>query len=314
LKGPVETWSSQLEALYRQKPVFALLGGISSGTWGPIHQFCEKNRVPCIFPVTDLPVVSSDDFYTLYFSKGLYQEGESAAKFLSRTLAVPPETQVVQVYRQDDRSGALARGFADFWKRTGGSAMKARILAAGEVTGKEFWKGLAAANKDAVILVWLGPSDLAGIEELGAVENPPNVIVSASMLAGSLSSLPDAVRDSTYITYPRRLPGEEAYASSVVESWLKFKKIPVTNMTIEAKTYFLSRVLLNVVASLRGDCYRDYFLDLFDVQEEKTAVVAEYPRVTFGPGQRYASKGCYIVTLTKGPQPKIFRQTEWVNY
>jgi hypothetical protein len=68
------------------------------------------------------------------------------------------------------------------------------------------------------------------------------------------------------------------------------------------------------LANMRGDAYRDYFLDLFDIQEDQSYSVVSYPRLSFGPGQRYASKGCYIVTLTKGEQPKIVKQSEWVVY
>jgi substrate-binding family protein len=315
LKGSPDTWYGQLEALYRRQPVFALVGGLSSGSWGPIHEFCEKNRIPCILPLTDLPVVSGDEFYTLYFSKGYYQEGETAAKFLERVLALPAKKQVVQVYREDERSGALAKGFADTWKRTGSAAIKTRVLAAGETTGKEFWKGLASTYKDASLVLWLGPADLAGIEELAAAkETPSSVFVSSTMLAGAFSSIPDSVRDFTYITYPNRLPGEEAYAASLTEAAMKYKKIPLTNMDVSSKVFFLTRMVSTVLLNLREDYYRDYFLDLFDVQGEQTTMSVAYPRVSFGPGQRYASKGCYVVTLTKGPQPKIVSQTEWVIY
>jgi hypothetical protein len=37
-----------------------------------------------------------------------------------------------------------------------------------------------------------------------------------------------------------------------------------------------------------------------------------YPRVSFGPGQRYVSKGCYIVQLTDDPAPKIKSVSDWV--
>jgi hypothetical protein len=315
LKGSPDTWYGQLEALYQRQPVFALLGGISSGPWDPIHQFCEKNRIPCIFPLTDLPVVSGDEFYTLYFSKGYYQEGETAAKFLEGVLALPAGKQVVQIFREDERGSTLSKGFADTWKKIGSAAMKTRVLSAGETTGKEFWKGLASTYKDAALIIWLSPADLAGIEELGtAKEKPYAVLISSTMLAGALASIPDSVRDFTYITYPNRLPGEETYAVRTLEGWLKNKKIPLTNMMVSSRAFFLTRMVSTVLANLREDYYRDYLLDLFDVQGEQTTMSVAYPRVSFGPGQRYASKGCYVVTLTKGPQPKIVSQTEWVIY
>ena len=83
LKGPPETWRSQLEEYYRKDPVFALIGGITKGEWKPIHQFSEDNHIPCLFPNTDFPVISRTDWYTLYLSKGYYQEGEAAAHYLN---------------------------------------------------------------------------------------------------------------------------------------------------------------------------------------------------------------------------------------
>ncbi|MFH1029011.1 MAG: amino acid ABC transporter substrate-binding protein, partial [Pseudomonadota bacterium] len=57
LKGPPESWPGQLAAYYNANPVFAVLGGISNSDWRPIHEFCESQRLPCLFPITDFPVV-----------------------------------------------------------------------------------------------------------------------------------------------------------------------------------------------------------------------------------------------------------------
>ncbi len=89
LKGPPGTWNRQLEEYYRREPVFALVGGLVTGEWRPVHEFCEQNQIPCLFPITDFPVISDSDWYTLYFSKGYYQEGEAAARFLRGTGAYP---------------------------------------------------------------------------------------------------------------------------------------------------------------------------------------------------------------------------------
>ena len=51
-----------------------ILGRITTGEWKPIHEFCEKHHLPSIYPITDFPVISETDWFTLYFSKGLYQE------------------------------------------------------------------------------------------------------------------------------------------------------------------------------------------------------------------------------------------------
>jgi len=41
-------------------------------------------------------------------------------------------------------------------------------------------------------------------------------------------------------------------------------------------------------------------------------VVKDYERLSFGPGQRYGSKGCYIIQLGPGAEPALLPRSEWV--
>jgi hypothetical protein len=134
------------------------------------------------------------------------------------------------------------------------------------------------------------------------------------MLAGALTALPDRLRDFTFITWPTRLPGDEEYSRAIVASWLRSRKIQVTNMAISSKVYFLTRLLSNVLLDMGGDYYRDFFLELLENSLDQTTSSVTYPLLTFGPGQRYASKGCYVVTITKGDAPKVVRQSDWIIY
>ncbi len=119
LKGPAETWRVQLEEYNRKEPVFALLGGITNGDWKPIHQFCEDNRIPCLFPNTDFPVISDKDWYTLYLSKGYYQEGEGAARYLNSKDHVIKGKAIVQIVRASREGQALSVGFQQTWRDLG---------------------------------------------------------------------------------------------------------------------------------------------------------------------------------------------------
>ena len=74
--------------------MFALLGGLSGGSWGPIGRFCERHEIPCLFPGTDLPDAGESDFYTLYFSRGL----ELEADLIANDLAAHPVGTVIQVF------------------------------------------------------------------------------------------------------------------------------------------------------------------------------------------------------------------------
>jgi len=315
LNGPPDTWNRQLEEYYRKKPVFAILGGMVTGPWAPIHRFSEKNRVPCIFPNTDLPVISESDWYTLYFSKGYYQEGETAAKYLSRVLDLPKSKKIVQIYRKSDQGEALAQGFTDTWGKLGNSSMTKIVLPSLKKTGKAFWRNLALKYPNSVLLVWLDPSDLAGMDALASTgKKHPTVFVSATMLAGALTSLPDSVRDFTLITYPNRLPDEDQYPKSLVSSWHAYKNLPVINLKISSNTFLITSLLSKVLIEMAGDMYRDYFMDIWDGGKNETNGSAIYPVLSFGPGQRYASKGCYVVSLASGQNLKVVRQSEWIIY
>ncbi len=315
LHGPPETWANQLETYYARRPVFALLAGFVPGGWTPIHEFCEKNRIPCLFPITDLPGLAENDWYTLYFSKGLYLEGEVAARFLAQDAGLPLGAPVIQVSRDTDEGKALAGSFAETWKKFSEAPLTNINVSPGEQTGRDFWKKLFTANPGAAFVVWLSASDLTGIESL-ADENqpPPAVFLSATLLGEALPTLPDKIRDFTFIGYPTRLPGDGDYTEAIISNWLKIKNIPVTNMTISSKVYFLNTMLSRALAEMGNDFHRDFFLDLLDGASEKATASISYPMLSFGPGLRYAANGCYVVQLTHGEKPELVKKVDWFFY
>jgi ABC-type branched-subunit amino acid transport system substrate-binding protein len=302
-----------LEEQYQKQPVFAFIGGMTTGSWAPMHEFCEKNRIPAILPITDLPVISESDKYTAYISKGIYQEGEAAAKYLSRVIALPEKSRIVQVYRENDRGRALARGFTDTWGKLGASPVVNKTVATGEKIGAAFWKRLSADHPGAVLLVWLGPADLTGIDSLAESGNRP-LFFSASLLAGDYAKLPDALRDISFIMYPNRLPGSEEYSRNLLSNWMRFKKLPQTDMKIASHVFLFKSIFSEALNSTSGEYYREFFLDMIDEGRDQPQTSIVYPQLSFGPGQRYASKGCYVVSITKGDRPELIRQSDWVIY
>ncbi len=314
LQGKPSTWSAQLEDYYNEAPVFALLGGIANGDWAPIHQFCERYQVPCLFPVTDHPVVSESDWYTLYFSKGYYQEGEAAARFLRRDEGPARGAPVVQVMRDSPAGRELAAGFGAARLSMDQPPARDRVVAPEQPLDAGFWSRLVSDHPGAVLALWLEPADLAEIGALaGAEPRPPLVFVAGGVLGDGAMQLPAGVRPFTYITHPGSLPEDVGRSRMAVELWLKAKGLPVTNYAIQSRMYFLSWALAQMVHMMRDDFYRDYFLDIADMMRDETYSIASiYPRLSFGPGQRYASKGCYVVQLDDNDPPKLLKRSEWV--
>jgi hypothetical protein len=299
LDGAPETWGEQLEEHYREEPVFALLGGIANGDWAPIHEFCERNRIPNLFPLTDYPVISDTDWYTLYLDKSFYQEGETAARFIRRSDAIPAEAPVVQVFRDVASARMCVRGFAEARSQMRLPGAAQIELGADEPVKADLWRRIAREHPGAVIALWIGPDDLDVVAELAAADSrPPAAFLSASLLGDRLDTLPKELRPFAYITHPTSIPADEDRTRLAVKRWLQARKIPETNFDLQARMYFLGWTLAGLVKMMRDDFYRDYFFDIADMMRDQYYSIAVYPRLSFGPGQRYASKGCYIVQLS----------------
>jgi hypothetical protein len=298
LKGSPESWRAQLEEYYRKEPVFALLGGITKGEWEPIHQFCEENHIPGIFPITDFPVISHTDWYTLYLSKGYYQEGEGAARFLNEKNELNGKP-IVQIVRDTREGRALSRGFLETWRDSEQKMPVTVILKAGETLTAEFLQQKVIQEKPAAIILWDGPESLKTLEMLSAMKNrPATVLVSSSFLGKSMFSLNQKVRDFTYMTYPYGMsqsPEEKSQYLMVPLKKFNPEANAVATIRISQQTYILTLVMDMALVEMRGNYYRDNLLDVIGTIMDLD--VPLYDRLSFGPGQRYGSKGCHIVQL-----------------
>ncbi len=337
LKGDPGTWRGQLDELYRKEPVFALLGGMAAGSWQPMHEFSEHHRIPCLLPVTDLPVVSDTDWYTLYFSKGAWQEGETAARYLDRIAALPATSRVLQVVEESAEARAMASGFGAAWQELGRQPPLTLSVPKGERQSPEILRKKILQEQPAVILLWTSEQTGQLLAELARMEQKPQrVHVASTLLGHRLASIPEQARPFTYISYPYRLDeGKETFHVNA-RAWLKKSGVLATDPRIAAKLFTLTKVLLEpfqvvkrdfnpagqgkglvimeeqfeMMMHVRRNYYRDYLLDVVGMMADANSLA--YERVSFGPGQRYISKGCYIVRLSSGPQPELIRQSEWV--
>jgi hypothetical protein len=314
LTGPRDTWQSQLEAYYQAGPVFAMLGGIASGSWAPIHRFCEAQEIPCIFPVTEQPVVSNNDWYTLYFSKGLYQEGEAAARYLRSTLDNSENSRIVQIYRSGSDGVMLAQGFRENVGKSSVITTTEKILSKDEPVTDKLLQEIFEAQQPAAVLLWLEGTDMTVATDWLAkqTQQTRTIVTSWRLLDGNTSTIPDHLRSNVYFTYPRDLPEDNKLKIKVLKRWLTIRNIPVTNLDIQSQMYFLGWMLPGAITHMRSEFFRDYFIESFDMMRDQDYAIATFPRLTFGPGQRYASKGCYIVQLGEGKQPELIKKSEWI--
>jgi mono/diheme cytochrome c family protein len=291
LTGPSESWNEQLERYYARTPVFAMVSGLGAGTWAPIGRFCERREIPCLLPVTDLPDADDGQFYTLYYSRGLALE----ADLIANHLAAGSVQRVIQVYC--DAAGAQA---AQALRRSLG-----RIGAGEEVLEFDCATLLPVADlaarmaegQDTAAVLWVRHEQLAGLD---GTSPSGRVYVSSTLLdsapTGVLSSAPGAV----FMAHPFRLPGSPDPAMLRFGVWVKTRGIDLVEPRKQAEAFFACLALNDALKHMGRFFIRDYLLDMLDHAQALAAYLPVHPRPTFGPGQRFLTKGGYVLQVVSG--------------
>lgn len=308
LSGPPDTWRSQLDIYYQQQPVFALLSGMSMDTWQPVHAFCEAAEVPCLFPHTDLPVVEPTGAYTLYLSAGLSVEARALAHHLRATAA---SARMVQVYRDTERSRTPARAFRQALAAAGLVHLQDQVIA--EQLTPAFWQTLRQNASPVILILWLDATDIATLElapdTLDAVQQ---IYLSSSLLQEAPAGFPQAVRAKTSLTYPFALPHHDSPHSYRLRAWLRSRGVQRTAERIQFNTYFALSVADHALMQLGEHFVRDYFLETIEHVAESLPNPGVFPQLTLGPGQRFASKGSYVLRLSEQAPSGLEAVSEWI--
>lgn len=291
LSGPAAGWDEQLERHYAETPVFAMVSGLGTGSWQPVSRFCERHALPCLFPGTDLPEADPDDFYTLYFSRGLGLEADLIAHDLGGK--APPS--LTQVYCDATGGGAaahlrkalgLAEGPVDELVLPCGSP-----LPVGELGAR------LAAHPDAVVVLWLRG------DQLGGLDGPlpaGRLYVSSTLLAGVL---PDAVAGApgpVFMAHPFLLPGKTDPAMRRFALWAKTRNVALTEPRLQSEAFFASLALSDAIMHIGRFFVRDFVLDMLDHAQGLAVYLPYHPRPTIGPRQRFLSKGGYVLPVVDG--------------
>lgn len=312
LHGEPATWRAQLEAYNQREPVFAILGGISNKPWQPIHDFCEENKIPCLFPITDLPVVTTSSWYTFYASKGFYQEGETAARHIISTLQNGSEHRVLQIVSSSLQSQALSSGFISAWNEVGQQHLKSVTVNPDQKLDADFLQRLLSQYTPDTVVIW---ADDKIIPELAALPSriiPARIYISSRYVGKAVSTVPQSLRERLFITYPFRLPEDEVAFDGYKDLLTLGKLKQADEKRISTRTFSMIHIFLQGLKELKLNYYRDTLLDVISMRPDE--YLPDFERYSFGPGQRYASKGCYVVQLGDGATPRLIKKSDWVLY
>jgi hypothetical protein len=303
LSGAEATWKDQLQAYMLEQPVFAVINGLVPVGWPSVHQFCENNALPCLFPTTDTPELAEQSFYNLYLDRGVAQDAEALAAYLADT----PE--VTQIYDPaDPLSTQAAERFRAQMTETGRKVHDISLHDSGDVDA------LAEAQPPAqTLVVWSGREGVqALLQRLGQKPGETPIIYLFSRFYGTQTdALPEAWRERIRFVHCQEMPDKLGHHLLRSTGWFKSKRIynPQAK-AIQANAYFALKATGDALKQIRGYFYRDYFIEKIEHMVDDLPYTSVYPRVSMAPGQRFASRGYYIARVD-GKRGNLVRISEW---
>lgn len=316
LMGPAQTWRAQLEKRLAAEPVFAVVSGLGGSNWAPVHEFCELNAVPCLFPNVEVPVVAERDFYPVYFSKGVLLEAELIAGAILGSDDHP--AVVEQVYRAGDSGEAAALALAAQLAGRGVTVQRT-VLPAG-ARGQAVAAALRrpALHRGArrqeerggqALVLWLRPDDLAA---LGKVPARAGAVYLSGLMGGlERSPLPAGWRERAVMTYPFDLPAKRIVRLDYAFGFFRFQHVQLVDERVQTDTFLACSVLAEILKHM-SDFSRPYLVEKLQAMLGHRIITGYYPRLALASEQRFASKGGYLVRLRDPAGAAVVAQGDWI--
>ncbi|WP_455209192.1 cytochrome c/ABC transporter substrate-binding protein [Kaarinaea lacus] len=311
LKGAAESWDSQLRKLYKEQPVFALTNGIGNEAWQPIHDFCETNEIPCLFPTTDLPGQSTEHYYSLYFSDGVKVEARAIASYLNNESAA--SKTILQLYRSNEKGQTAAALLSQQLQNSKKIKVIDVALDNGTALDNTFLREKVALHKADTVVLWIDKPSIKNIgKELGSNSQIKFIFVSSTYARSPENLLPKTALDKTYLL-SRFVPEKELDSHlRRFTAWAKSRDIDLSDERAAANAYFTALVVTSAIRSMRANLSRDYLIERIEHALERAVFHSVFPEFTLGPGQRFASKGSYIVGPLKSVDTSSFPPAQWI--
>ncbi len=335
LQGDPSTWESQLDEYYKQEPVFAFVSGLGGETWQPISHFCERMKIPSWFPSINLPTYSESDLYTLYFNRGLALDAAVLTEYLSQHHELQPK-RIRQIYKDNYLGNSSALSLRQSMKSLGIDTEDRSLPSVTKANLVQALQGLDSADAlmlwldaDELSLLNQLPKTVATVYVSGRVAGAENMPLTGDWKRAVQMIYPYELpqkRQSNMDhfhqwmkTYSIKIEDEPLQAE--VYFAIEYLADTFTEMLNNMyRSYLLERAESQLSINQTGKSEvrallrksikpigRETLPDLDPRFEDALQPVPKnmmgngsttiYPRMSLGSGQRYASKGAYIVSF-----------------
>lgn len=299
LDGAPANWPQQLAHYYQQQPVFAVLGGVSYQDWQPIHNFCEQQALPCLFPSLQR-VPQEPSLYNLYFSPGLSLE----ARALARHLRHQPDIRAI--HQVIGRSPAA---------RQAAKVLRATLLDSPVKITEQMLKiriPPTSPDNTQLTVYWLSADELKSLVPFaeGPTISSPSVF-SSTLLEMAFDQIPHALQADSIILHPYMAPKDKKrlLRSGV---WMNSRQLELSRERIQGDSYFALTLMGDALMHIRSHFNRDYLIERIEHMTENMLEVSLYPHLSLGPGQRFAAKGCYVLPLAQLKDRSTLDDQYWI--
>lgn len=304
LNGAPETWAEQLTAYYQREPVFAVVSGLSGTTWEPVDRFCQQSKLPCLFPSIITPPAESSQ-YSLYYSRGVALEAGVIAKYLTGLGQKAPK-RLIEIYR-DEPAGLTADTALQKALKTSEITLEKRIYDGSKASAQKVMADLSAS--DAVVL-WLGPDDLASLQQAHPKPVAADLFVSGSLTNDKFSVIGKTWQPALKLIYPYEIGKSRDTNARALKSWLTTWKLPLVDELMQSEVFFNLLFLTDLSSQMLDNLYRDYLIERAEDMLSVGTNSSAYPHLSLSKGQRFGSKGAYIAELS--PEGKLTKKTDWI--
>jgi hypothetical protein len=215
--------------------------------------------------------------------------------------------RVVQIFRSDDIGAAAAKELTAAAARAGRATVELPLKTDGSA---ELLRALKEVSAKDVLVLWLRGKDLGALADARV----PASTVFLSGLMGGLADAPLAQswRSVARMAYPFDLPERRVVRVDYALGWFALRHIPVVSMQAQADTYLACGLLSETLNHMADSFIRDYLIERIEQTLDHRVLTGYYPRLSLAPGQRFASKGGYLMRFANPAGNRIIAASDWI--